>query len=104
MKRVLRHYLGMLVVYPLRTWQTRQSVLKNKADEKSDRKETTGNLGHKGNSDPFWKEGSIKMQLLVFERYLIPSKGGPLLNIVLETIENVRRQIDSRLRRVHELA
>lgn len=64
MKRVLCHYLDMLAVYPLRTWQTRELVLKNKANEKSDWKEAAGILGNKGNSDPFWKEGSIKMQSL----------------------------------------
>lgn len=54
------HYLGMLVSYPLRTWQTLQWVLKNKADEKRDRKGPLGIQETKTILTPFRKRAALR--------------------------------------------
>lgn len=51
----------MLRVDLISTQQILEEVLKSKAAEKKAREGATGKLENKGNSDPFKKEGSIKM-------------------------------------------
>lgn len=81
------HYLGMLVLYPLLVLNTHtlQQVLNNKAEEKRDGR-LYGNLENKDNTDPFQKDGRIKMQLCFFEGYLRANQGGPSLPITLEIL------------------
>lgn len=91
-------YISMLIVYPLSTWLILQLVPKRKAAEKQEWEGATGNLQNKGNSDPFQKEGSIKMQLSTYWTFGTTRKKWNILGKTGHTLrqfhEMARRNVD----------